>query len=414
MNLRGKMRLLLDFLSNNLFLTILLFGMSFIAMYMIDTAVSNHYYQDWQIKKWTEPYKEDIHRLYRIDYQASYENNEDNNKAAYKLAEIISEMESVIYSGQYAATELEDKKDNDIMLHAIMTDRKLLNMCSIKISDTEIEELKSYMGDMCPIVVGNNLKDKYPIGTTLAWQSDSDNCVVAGYMPKGAKWIKDTKIGASNSDDDDLDNSVVICPKDFKELYCSVFGLWSRQKIYFVCEEDNADAVINEIYKEAAKLGCQINVVNIGEEVEEAKADNGFVGDKEFIFAVMIVIIAVVSISASAVVMSMARRKSYGVMYAFGISLSEIGQIMAAENFLVVFLSGIAAWLIRHKEIQDMYFKNGYAGISIYVESWNVAHNIITPLILFICGLVMIAAASVLPVIMLRKDKPADMVKDNE
>ncbi len=413
MNIRGKMRLLLDSMSNNLFLTVLLLGMSFIAMYMIDTVISDHYYKDWQIRQWVAPYREDINRLYRIDYQASYDSdNTDNNEATYKLAKIVSECDGVIYSGQYSGTEVYD--NNKKMISAIMTDRALLDMCSIKLSDSEIEKIKSYKGEMCPVVVGYELKDKYPIGYTFSWHGDVNDCVVAGYMPKGAMWIKHNMIGASDGGDDNLDNMVLMCPEDFEKLYRSVFGLMVRHKIYFASEQDNAEALVNKIYGEAAKLGCQINIVNIGEEVEAEKIENGFAGDKEFVFAIMIVIIAIISISASAVVMSMARRKSYGVMYAFGISIGEIGQIIAAENCIIVLLSGIAAWLIRHREIFNMYFKKGYDATGFYAKSWNYAHNIVTPLALLICGIIMIAAASVLPIILLGKEQPADMVKDNE
>ncbi len=82
-----------------------------------------------------------------------------------------------------------------------------------------------------------------------------------------------------------------------------------------------------------------------------------------FIAAIMITVLAVVSIAASNIVYCLMRRKHYGIMLANGMCKADIIWLIAMQNVIVMVLAAVAAWIVRLRaEFETLFPKKGIRG----------------------------------------------------
>ncbi|MFQ7394265.1 MAG: hypothetical protein ACLRMX_03415 [Lachnospira eligens] len=89
-------------------------------------------------------------------------------------------------------------------------------------------------------------------------------------------------------------------------------------EIYFQCESGTFDEVTDKIKKFCYDEGITVNISNYKDEIDKEKEDSSIVDDTVFIAAIMITVLAAVSIAASNIVYCLMRRKHYGIMLANG------------------------------------------------------------------------------------------------
>ena len=93
--------------------------------------------------------------------------------------------------------------------------------------------------------------------------------------------------------------------------------------------------------------GITVNISNYKDEIDKEKEDSSIVDDTVFIAAIMITVLAVVSIAASNIVYCLMRRKHYGIMLANGMCKADIIWLIAMQNAIVMVLAAVAAWIVR-------------------------------------------------------------------
>ena len=74
-------------------------------------------------------------------------------------------------------------------------------------------------------------------------------------------------------------------------------------------------------------------------------------------------------------------------------------------------MGAVAAWLVRRGRIYEMYGDSFERGVDVITSAWNYSHNIVMPVILAACVVFTITAASVFPVMYLKRLKPIEMIK---
>ncbi len=417
MNLRGKIKIITDIMCRNWILPVLLLCMGFIAMYMVDTSMSYYYYQMDIIRQCVEPLREDIDNVFYIAYQSISEEQQE----AY--ARFMAEMEQIPhigYSGRFALARENISINNDIisLVDAVIAEQSLLPISNLGLTEEEIGKLQNYAGEYCPVMVGANLAEKFPIGTVFSFGYGQD-CIVAGVLPEGALWIREGSgkgLIGNMAGTSSMDDKLLLCPKEIESMYMfDAEEAASQRNIYYVCDEIYQEEVRTNIYQKAQECGYAITVVSMGDRVEETKEEYGLADNKQFISAIMLMILAVISMSMAVAATCMLRKNDFGIMYAFGIGIKDIGEMIIMENVFVIVLAGAAAWLIRKGEIFRMYFRSSSKYEEVYVNlmdqrAWNLSHNMITPLILLACGLVMIIASSLIPILLLKKQNPSEMI----
>ena len=413
MKLRGKLKIITDIMCRNLLLPVLLFGMGLIAMYMIDTSMSNYYFQKELINQYKEPYKENTDDVFYVGEQVT-EQVEEQKEAFSKFVKALPGINNIDYSGRFLETNGTVYFDNgekySELLNIIITESSLLHVSNLGIGDEKIKELQDYEGQYIPVMAGHDLQKDFPVGTIFSTNEAGKKYIIAGILPKDAKWTNYGKIGTYYGDNlQNLDRQLLVCQKNYEVDY---YTMGDCELVYYVCDEIYHEEVLNEIYKEAARCGYAMSIYNVGEMIAEKEQKHGLGDNKQFISAVLLLILAIISMSVAVVATCMIRKNDFGVMYAFGISIGDIGAMIVMQNVFIVALAGIIAWFIRYGEINKMYFAEQHNKWA--VEAWHLSHNIITPLIMAGCGLLIIVIASVIPIFMLRKEKPSEMIYKND
>lgn len=407
MNLRGKIKLASDAVCKNWVLTVLLLLMCFITLYMIDTVMSDFFYQNNMIEQLEAPFAASPEKVHFVDYQ---EYTMEQGECSRVLQQQMSEINGISYYGRFCENGVKDwTSASGQLLDVLVAERSLMDLCSLKLTEAQKQQLIEYEGEYCPVLAGADYMDRISVGDIFSFWGEEKNCIIVGYLPKGAMWIKSGLFHINNLLSLSLDHRLLLFPQDYSRFDNSG-GM--PQQIYFVCEPENQETVYNQIYDEAAKASCMITIKSEGDMLQAEREKNNLGDDKLFLSTLMIVIIAVISMSATAVMNCMLRRKSYGVMYAIGISTREISQMIIIENTVIILLSALAAWIIRAAEIKKHYLAYAEAGTQGMLQSaWRLSHQIQTPVVLAVCGLLMLLAASILPVMFLRRDNPVEMIR---
>lgn len=207
-----------------------------------------------------------------------------------------------------------------------------------------------------------------------------------------------------------MDEAILLCADYDKYIEMNKYATGKIQ-VYFKCEESQKQEVQKDVYELAAECGYYISIYNIGEEIEDLKSEYGLSDNKQFYSSVMLIVIAVLSIMIAVMTMCMQNKKTYGIMRAFGVPQSSISFVIVIQNAFVNVVGAVAAWLVRRGRIYEMYGDSFERGEDVITSAWNYSHNIVMPVILAACVVFTITAASVFPVMYLKRLKPIEMIK---
>ena len=418
MNFSGRIKIITDLMCRNWVLPVLLLGMGFIAMYMVDTSMSYYFYGTDIVRQYTAPVREDIDTVFYVEGQAVLEEQTGERKAAYgRFAALMPQIAHISYSGKFVKSRtsaIPSASEPGSLTDFIITERSLLMLSNLGLDAAQIAELQNYDGALCPVMVGANLAQTLPVGTTFSlYGQETEDCIVFGTLPKGAQWIKAGRMSAYDGFSTLLDDQLLVCPRQYRSMFQVPSDADERNLIYYVCEKAYQDEVFQMVHQTAAECGYAITIRSLGDMADEVRQEYGLTDNKQFISAVMLMALAVTSMSVAVAATCILRKNEFGVMYAFGISMKDIGQMIVWQNVLIAVLSGAAAWLVRKREIYKMYMANGYV-MPQEAAAWNWAHNNMMPLLLVGCMVILAVVSSLVPILMLKKEKPAAMIQQRD
>ena len=408
----NRIRLMYRMAARRIFITILLLSINIVSFYMVD-MVGTSYFSD----------------KYAIDGMANmfYENPECVNyikvvgtsrtsAAAQTISDYVRTVDDIKYCGYFndgAATDLIEGET----VHVVISDIALMNMGKLKLTNEQKGLVNNLQDGHQPVLLGNNYKGKVEIGDvfTLSF-TDENDCVVAGFLEKGAAWPKRGKLfgNGTNSDSYNLDDGGILLTKNYSD-YDTSHITDSAYEFYYVVNEDENDKVRQKIIDYATANKISVGIVNVGEQIQREKENNNFTNDKVFFVTILLVLLSLLSMSISSVVYCLLNKKNCGVMIASGMKKSDIIMITTAYNAGLFVLSAFLSWIIRQYEIFGKLIpvKNMQVTELLYIKD-VVAHMQSTPIMLVIMLVIMIMIVSVIPSVIISRMTPVEMLYDKE
>lgn len=411
MSIKATLKILIDMIKRNLLLSVLLVCMSFIAIYMIDESISNYLYEMQIIDNYTNTYAEKTERVNRITQQSM---SEDKTKEYHDFLERMKEVENIEYYGRFFNSNcipeninLSEKMGNDGIIPIVITEKSTLDLGNFYLSQEEKNILKNVDEDVYPVFIGSDMKDYISIGDTFSLKNKSEKFIVAGVLKKEAHCASRYDIGAYS--DTLMDNKMLVCVDDYEGFIEDT----SPTYIYYVCDAKDNYEVSNQLRKLARECNYDIRIENVEETIQAWKASYGMSDNKRLTASIMLMILAIISVTTVITAMCMMKMKEYGIMYTVGVTFSDIKKLIMLYDMLIVLLGSIWAWILKSYDINRMYPKKEQT-ISFFRDIWMTTHNIMIPIIILLCGCVIIFSASFVPLKMMKQKTPAEMIKKGE
>lgn len=412
MNWINKLKLVYRAFARRVFITLLLVSMSVMSFYMIDNVLMNYLRDKYLIDRTEYMFGVNPDRVCFVRML-----NEDTPRGvSEQLKQYINQHERVEAAGHYT-----HHTTNDLLatqgITMVVSEVALIDMGNLKLTDEQKAMLREYDGKYEPALLGSDYRGKVQVGDvfTLSLFKEKD-CIIVGFLEKGAAWPKSQGLfrGTDNSNLYNLDSQGILLTDQY-DNYDSSDG---RGDIYYITSVDNDEQVRKDIIQYAMEKNISVRVTNQGEDIETEINANSVISDKTFTAAILLTILAVVSMTASSVIYCMINKKQYGTMMVCGVRRKDIMWMLVAQNALIIMLSAIVAWVVRQREIFGSVIPNKSIKMMVVPEMLYlqlfVPHNIYIPIILVILVLIMLIVASVLPIVIIKKMPLLDMIQGKE
>lgn len=411
MSIKATLKILMDMIKRNMLLSVLLVCMSFIAIYMIDESISNYLYEMQIIDNYTNTYSEETERVNRITQQSM---KEDKTKEYHDFLERIKEVDKIEYYGRFSTNNfipeninLPETIKNDGIISIVITEKSTLDLGNFHLSQEEKNILKNYDKDVYPVFIGSDMKDYMSVGDTFSLKNKSEKFVVAGVLKKEANCASRYDIGAYS--DTLMGNKMLVCVDDYEGFIQDT----SPAYIYYVCDANDNYEVLNQLRKLARECNYDIRIENVQETIQAWKASYGMSDNKRLTASIMLMILAIISVTTVITAMCMMKMREYGIMYTVGVTFSDIKKLIILYDTLIVLLGSVWAWILKNYDINRMYPKKE-GTIRFFRDIWMTTHNIMIPIIILLCGCAIIFAASFVPLKIMKQKTPAEMIKKGE
>ena len=163
----------------------------------------------------------------------------------------------------------------------------------------------------------------------------------------------------------------------------------------------------------ARACNYDIRIENVQESIQDWKASYGMSDNKRLTASIMLMILAIISVTTVITAMCMMKMREYGIMYTVGVTFSDIKKLIILYDTLIVLLGSVWAWVLKNYDINRMYPKKE-GTVRFFRDIWMTTHNIMIPIIILLCGCVIIFAASFVPLKIMKQKTPAEMIKKGE
>ena len=202
---------------------------------------------------------------------------------------------------------------------------------------------------------------------------------------------------------------MLVCVDDYEGFIQDT----SPAYIYYVCDAKDNYEVSNQLRKLARACNYDIRIENVQESIQDWKASYGMSDNKRLTASIMLMILAIISVTTVITAMCMMKMREYGIMYTVGVTFSDIKKLIILYDTLIVLLGSVWAWVLKNYDINRMYPKKE-GTVRFFRDIWMTTHNIMIPIIILLCGCVIIFAASFVPLKIMKQKTPAEMIKKGE
>ena len=231
---------------------------------------------------------------------------------------------------------------------------------------------------------------------------------VTGILKKGERWYGD--VDAVGSDTVCLDYKMIVCrtQDEIQQSEDIMVTLCTISSSYILLEKD-ADkiSVKSSISEKAKELGLSVSAITMREVLNEYAESYKKSLDTSIFMAAIFILFSVISISSATLVSILLEKSEYGIMYANGLSGRDISLKVFFENGYMMFVSVCVAYLLRTYFI----LKSRYGAFSILLR--RIHFRLTLPFVILI-ALMITVIASILPILILRRMKPVELIGGNE
>lgn len=289
----------------------------------------------------------------------------------------------------------------------VCAEKQIASLGNLMIREEQRTALEKDWGGYEPVLLGCEYRDSVKVGTvfTLSYFHEEKDCVVAGFLKKGAAWPQRESMilkGADGSDSYTLDNKGILITDNFSR-YDNYMG--EAHEIYYIADYNKNLEIRQDIMDFAIDNKIGIGIFNIGELIEKELEDKGISKNKTFTAAILLLILAIVSVSASSVIYCLINKAEHGIMMICGISKRNISLMIIMQNALIYVAAAISAWIIRQYEIFGTLLPNKKEAMfeTMFLQEF-VPHNIYMPVILLGVVIIMLFISSLLPGIIIGRE----------
>ncbi len=419
----NKLKLVFRIYSRRIFVTLMVFAMCMVSFYVVDKVLTDYIssrYELWQADNQLgcDPENGFYVQLYSGSNTAE---NLELIKDFLRKHKYVKETGCAMHRGldvkQLGNEELVDPSEEFQNCGLILCDKDVMALGNLKLSDEQMELINSADENCEPVFLGSDYKGKVEIGTkvTIEYGRKVSDVYIAGFLEKDAAWPHDQGLfhgSFGETDDYNLNAGSVLVTDDVTDYYSVDLTYFI---VYGIAMDGCFEQLKVDISRYAIQNGLNLKIVNYGEQIQEKKEKDNILGDDTLIAAIMLTVLAIVSVATSTIIYCLVNKEHYGIMIANGLSKGGIVWIITMQNAITIIVAGVAAWFIRNNEL----FGNNTEGMSkaelisfneVTYRQLYVAHDIYMPFILFAVGLIILLSASIIPAYIIRKTPLTDML----
>lgn len=398
------------------------------SIFLVDQMATNMFryvYHNLELGEMLQ-YGQERSLMLRINYT---EETQQYVKSINQLVDYVTHIDGVKAAGSYDETsayfkELEKNKDymdvnrvgfkNTFKMEklgvtdAVYVTPGLEQLCKLELNEGEKDFQDEIKNGITPVLVGYSYRKVIPVGTVLTNKDTNKKYQVTGILKKGERWYGD--VDAIGSDTECLDYKMIVCrtQDEIRKSEDIMTTLCTISSSYILLNKDADRNLVNDsITAKAKELGVSVSAIPMTKVLDEyAKSYEKNLNTSIFM-AVIFILFSVISVSSATLVSILLDKSEYGIMYANGMSGRDISLKIIFENGYMMFVSACIAYLFRTYLI----LKSRYGAFSILLR--RIHFRLTLPFVVVI-ALMITVIASILPIFILRRMKPVELIGGNE
>lgn len=318
-------------------------------------------------------------------------------------AEYVKELHNIQYGNvDFEYSDYFGGNKNENTFFDIDMDYYAINLYNIKLQKGEfINNLvdEDVYHHVSYLYLGSAFAD-IPIGTEYKI-TERYTLKVAGILKSGAECGIDSIISESY-------NESCVIPLDYMAIVVRDYGWVQSQMLFSAAEGYSIDEAVSEVRDIAANMNIGVSVGTLEGMFEEKNRFQNMVNDILFELMIVIVIIAVIIQSCIQVADILGYSHQYGILYAVGANQKDVSFIISLESFIRFIAAACIALAGEMLIIRQMYPDASMCKIAqdIFIST--------TVVWMLLAGIAMTAVSTVVPVIMIRLNKPAKLINKQE
>lgn len=307
-------------------------------------------------------------------------------------------------------SEYMDMKDNES--HSVMgigVENTAMDLCDLQLESGEFVYDKTQEKNCIYLYLGNNLKE-IPVGTEYTVEVGTGETletlrfIVKGVLKKGARFINGNLFMGngdflSESCYTNLDSMVLALEND------SNINFW----MYSIKEGADFNIVEAKINEIADKYGIQIYYGRASNITNERIAATKELNSAIIKLLGIVLLVSIVIMVCVQITVIFNNASEYGILYANGYSMRQLCVMQVIENALKMAISLIAAIFIAKKLLLFSFF--GMSDLTSVF--YDIYYNYVINKMIAVSILIVIFA-SIVPVIVLRRYKPIELIGGND
>lgn len=253
------------------------------------------------------------------------------------------------------------------------------------------------------IYLGANFKD-IPVGTKYDCEFEQTTYVVGGILEKGTCWICDSVYTFESIRDtryvENLDNMVVLIDPDLISLRCT----------YTVKNGYSLEETEQKLQQLAEKHNAKIKLARLEDVIDENEYQYSHILNAIRTMTFIIMLTSLVILERTQFSEMISDTEYFGIFYANGAATRDLALILVGENLLKVaaayLLAGVGGYFVLRSTWQ--LFQPG-------IENWRNVRTIYfgqAMLPAFLIGLLIVALATLKPILWMRKKSPVELMQE--
>lgn len=407
MRIRYILKLMLDDIFQKKIMIILLLAMSSISIYMTDVIATRYFSNQYRINSMSSMFAVNPDKVNYVKY-LNLMSPEYTPQIGDELIQYIRNYQGVVACGRFNNNKM---ILNGELVKTLVIEKDIANMGNLLLDNDNLKSKKNGSENMA--YVGYSYRNEYKTGIQFNYyeENEKSSCEIAGYLKKGASWPLKGKLfgGVSDIDSYNLDNTIVVITPNYE--YFDNIGGMPDTPYYIVDDEAVADKLKMDIVEWAAERNLGVSVINEAEEIANEKELRNITADSSFSAEVLLFLLALISMSSTAIVSCILNRQHMGIMVACGVSKRSIMAINYMENVFVVLIPEIIIWLICQKNIFGKVFMNNISELDMIKYGDWFSHCVAVP-IMYLAELVIVTViAGIVPMFIISRMKVAEVIK---